>query len=266
MPALGAVSSLVTSGAVGVASGLATAVDDRARMLPVHPDIAGLFPRGGLRRGSTVAVLGSTSLLFTLLARATETGSWAAVVGMSDLGLRAAAELGVAVERLALVRHPGADLAKVVAALLDGMDMVAVDPARLTDAQLRRLSARARHRGAVLMPTGAWPGADLELTLETTAWSGLGDGHGHLAAREVHVRARGRGAATRPTEAWLHLPAVNGVTAAAARRKPYLAAASDASNGPLGTLPAPRGPSEAFGADWPEPCPPVIPPEHAEVS
>jgi hypothetical protein len=252
MPALGAVSSLVTSGAVGVASGLTTAVDDRSRMLPVHQDFAGLFPRGGLRRGSTVAVLGSTSLLFALLARATETGSWAAVVGMSNLGLRAAAELGVAVERLALVRHPGADLPKVVAALLDGMDMVAVDPARLTDAQLRRLSARARHRGAVLMPTGSWPGADLELTLETATWSGLGDGHGHLAAREVHVKARGRGAAARPTEAWLHFPAAR--------------SASDASNGPLETLLAPRGPFEALGADLPEPCPPAAPPRHAEVS
>jgi hypothetical protein len=224
MPALGAVSSLATSCAVGVASDLARTPDDRSRMLPVHPDIAGLFPSGGLRRGSTVAVLGSTSLLFALLARATETGSWAAVVGLSDLGLKAAGELGVAVERLALVRHPGTNLAAVVAALLDGMDMVAVDPARLTDSQIRRLSARARHRGAVLLPVGAWPGADLELTLESATWTGLGDGHGHLTTREVRISARGRGAAARPLEAWAHLPFVDG-------------AAKD----PLGALPAPRG-------------------------
>jgi hypothetical protein len=256
MPALGAVSSLVTSGAVGVASGLATAVGDRSRMLPVHPDIAELFPRGGLRRGSTVAVLGSTSLLFTLLARATETGSWAAVVGMPDLGLRAAAELGVAVERLALVRHPGADLPKVVAALLDGMDLVAVDPARLTDAQIRRLSARARHRGSVLVPTGAWPGADLELTQESATWSGLGEGHGHLAVRDARLSVRGRGAAARPAEARLRFPQ--------SEPESDPAAASDASNGPLGALPAPRGSFEACGADWPEPCPPTTPePAHA---
>jgi hypothetical protein len=198
-------------------------------MLPVHPVIAGLFPRGGLRRGSTVAVRGSTSLLFALLARATETGSWAALVGMPDLGLKAASELGVAVERLALVRHPGTALATVVAALLDGMDLVAVNPARLTDSQIHRLSARARHRGAVLMPVGAWPGADLELTQEAADWSGLGDGHGRLTVREVHLRARGRGAATRPAEAWLHVPAAVGGMADAALRDP------------LGALPAPRG-------------------------
>jgi hypothetical protein len=213
MPALGAMgamSSLATSGAVRVASDLTSAPDDRSRMLPVHPSLVSLFPAGGLRRGGTVAVRGSTSLLFALLARATETGSWAALVGMPNLGLRAAAELGVVVERLALVRHPGVDLPKVVAALLDGMDLVAVDPARLTEAQARRLSARARHRGAVLVAAGAWPGADLELTRETVVWSGLGDGHGHLAAREVQVGARGRGAANRPLGTVLHLPAVNG--------------------------------------------------------
>jgi hypothetical protein len=245
MPALGAVSSLATSGAVRVASDLATAPDDRSRMLPVHPGLAGLFPAGGLRRGGTVAVRGSTSLLFALLARATETGSWAALVGMPDLGLRAARELGVAVDRLALVRHPGADLPKVVAALLDGMDLVAVDPARLTDAQIRRLSARARHRGAVLVATGAWPGADLELTRETVAWSGLGDGHGHLAARETRVSARGRGAANRPVGTRLHLPAANGAVGdpmssfGASGIDRHSPPRSDAPKDPFDALPAP---------------------------
>lgn len=237
MPALGALSSLATSCAVGVASDLAAAPDDRSRMLPVHPAIAGLLPWDGLRRGATVVVRGSTSLLFALLARATETGSWAALVGMPNLGLRAAAELGVAVERLALVRHPGTNLPKVVAALLDGVDLVAVDPTRLADAQLRRLSARARHRGAVLVSTGSWPGADLELTKETAAWTGLGDGHGHLSTRETQVRARGRGAASRPTEAWLRLPTTTGTVA-------------DALRDPFGTLPVPKGP---LGARTEEP-------------
>lgn len=220
MPALGAASSLAASGAVGVASDLASTPDDRARMLPVHPALADLFPWGGLRRGATVAVRGSTSLLFTLLAPPTDTGSWAALVGMSDLGLRAASELGVAVERLALVRHPGANLPAVVAALLDGMDLVAVNPARLNDSHLRRLSARARHRGAVLISTGPWPGADLELTLSDTRWTGLGDGHGFLEVRETLVEARGRGAAARAKQAEAYLPAAGGAVAARPRPLP----------------------------------------------
>jgi hypothetical protein len=208
MPALGA--SLATSGAVGVASDLAKVPSGRVRMLPVHTDLSGLFPWGGLRRGCTVSVHGSTSLLLALLVEATAGDSWAAVVGMPDLGVLAAAELGVAVDRLALVRHPGAELPAVIAALLDGMDLVVTARARVTDAQVRRLSARARHRGAVLLTVGAWPGADIELHCTSSRWEGIEHGAGHLTCREVTVRARGRGAAARPVRATLRLPAPGG--------------------------------------------------------
>lgn len=222
MPALGA--SLATSGAVGVASDLVTVPSGRVRMLPVHTDLSGLFPWGGLRRGSTVSVHGSTSLLLALLAEATAGDSWAAVVGMPDLGVLAAAELGVAVDRLALVRHPGADLPAVIAALLDGMDLVATPRARLTEAQARRLSARARHRGAVLLTVGSWPGADLELRCASSRWDGVEQGAGHLTCREVTVAAHGRGAAARPVRATLRLPAPGGGIAPAVASLPLPAA------------------------------------------
>ena len=76
-----------------------------------------MFPAGGIRRGSTLAVRGSTSLLCALLAEASATGSWCAVVGVPTLGALAAAEAGVTVDRLALVPHPGSERAEVVAAL-----------------------------------------------------------------------------------------------------------------------------------------------------
>ena len=79
------------------------------RILPVLPELRGLFPAGGLRRGSTVLVGGSTSLLLSLLTSASSAGSWCAVVGMPDLGLVAAAEFGIALGRLALVPDPGPD-------------------------------------------------------------------------------------------------------------------------------------------------------------
>jgi hypothetical protein len=184
---------------------------ERVRVLPVHAELAGLFPDGGLRRGSTVAVRGSTALLLALLAEATEAGSWAAVVGQPDLGILAAAEAGVAVERLALVPQPGSRPSTVIAALLDGVDLVVVaSTTRLTDALARRLSARARHRGAVLLVTGSWPGVDLELTCEGGPWRGLEAGFGHLLERQVAVRAHGRGAAARPVRARLLLPGPDG--------------------------------------------------------
>ncbi|MFF1607465.1 hypothetical protein ACFVYA_06750 [Amycolatopsis sp. NPDC058278] len=180
------------------------------RVLPVVPALAGLLPDTGLRRGSTVAVHGGTSLLLALLAAATTAGSWAAVAGMPSLGIAAAAEYGVDVTRLALVPRPGAELPAVIAALLDGVDLVAVQSETVQPAVARRLSARARHRGAVLLSSGAWPGADVELSCRREPWSGPSLGYGHLESRRVRVRAHGRGAAARPVTADLHLPAATG--------------------------------------------------------
>jgi hypothetical protein len=197
------------------------------RLLPVVPPLAGLMPGGGLRRGSTVAVAagaGSTSLLLALLAEASAAGAWAAVVGRPELGLVAAAETGVALERVALVPYPGADLVAVTAALLDGLDLVAVAcPAErgsaLRAADRQRLSARARQRGAVLLPLGLWPGADLELGCEQGAWRGVaggagGAGSGRLRTRRVEVRLRGRGVAPAGRRTRLLLPGGAGLPAA----------------------------------------------------
>lgn len=197
-------------GAIRRASGLGEATEDAVgRTLPVRAELAALLPQRGLRRGSTVVVRGSTTVLLALLAAATAHGAWAAVVGMPDLGLVAAAELGVAVHRLALVPRPGAEFGAVVAALLDGVDLVAVAPDARVDrtALARRLSARARHRGSVLLPIGSWPTADLEITGGESTWSGVAqDGSGHLTGRILNVTVRGRGAAVRPARGQIHLP------------------------------------------------------------
>ena len=191
------------------------------RLVPVVPALVPLLPHPGLRRGSTVAVAGSTSLLLATLAGASSAGSWCAVVGVPTLGLVAAAEAGLALDRLALVPEPGRDWPSVVAALLDALDVVAVAPrGRVRDADARRLAARARQRGSVLVPfgvpAGSWEGADLRLSVEDGAWTGLGAGHGHLRARRVSVRCDGRGSAARPRRARVWLPAPGGGVAPAA--------------------------------------------------
>ncbi|GLZ30394.1 hypothetical protein Lesp02_25830 [Lentzea sp. NBRC 105346] len=202
-----ATATLVALG-VNPASELTETTADHAtgRVLPVRGELADLLPWGGLRRGSTVSVGGSTSLLLALLAGATATGCWAAVVGLPHIGVLAAAELGVAVHRLALVPRPGGDPAAVVAALLDGIDLVAVEATRsLSPSLARRLSARARQRKAVLLAFGAWPGADVELQVVGSRWEGLGRGHGKLRDQALTVRASGRGAAARPRTVELDL-------------------------------------------------------------
>ena len=192
--------------------------------LPAAPALEAVLPGGGVRRGSVVGLEGpgSTSLLWSLLAPPTEAGSWAVLVGLPAAGLLAAADAGVALERLAVVAPPGGSWATVLGALLDGFDLVVAAPDRkVRPADARRLTARARERGTVVVLAGggavsAWPeGADLRLALTTPDWEGLGRGHGHLQRRRVHLEVSGRREAARPRAADLWLPAEADPVAAA---------------------------------------------------
>ncbi|MEU4247091.1 hypothetical protein AB0F15_06735 [Amycolatopsis sp. NPDC026612] len=186
----------------------------QGELLTVLPELAQLLPDGGLRRGSTIAVRGATSLVLALLAAATRNGSWAAVTALPELGLAAAAELGVDLERLALVPHPGAELVAVLSALVDGFDLVVLGSAAVQPQTARRLAGRVRNRGTVLLTAGPWPGADLELKVSRRRWHGITqDGHGHLTARDVVATSRGRGAAARPSSVGLLLPGLEGALA-----------------------------------------------------
>ncbi|OLT47705.1 hypothetical protein BJF85_15040 [Saccharomonospora sp. CUA-673] len=186
-------------------------------VLPVARPLADLLPWGGLRRGSTVSVSGSTSVLLALLAEATAHGSWAAAVGMPRLGVVAAQEIGVEIRRLALVPRPGGDVAAVTAALFDGMDLVVLPAGTARGSRgapdpglARRLSARARNRGAVLLTFGSWPGAEVELRGRPAQWSGVDDGYGLLTRREVVIEATGRRGAARPRRTTVALPGPSG--------------------------------------------------------
>jgi hypothetical protein len=180
------------------------------RTLPVIDALRPLFPGDGLRRGATVAITGSTAVLLAVLAGPSSAGSWCAAVGLPWLGVVAAAELGVVLDRLALVPDPGREWTATVAALIDGFDVVAVGlPARFRTGDARRLAARARERGVVLVGYGdGWPGADVSVRAGPSRWIGLGHGHGHLQARYVSVVVEGRGAAARPRHGRVWLPSV----------------------------------------------------------
>lgn len=183
--------------------------------LPLLPGLTGLLPESGLRRGSTVAVEGTTSLALALLAGPSQAGSWCAVVGAPELGLLAAAEYGIGLDRLALIPRPGPAWASVVAALIDAFDVVAIRPTGSVPPGLAsRLTARLRKHGGVLLCLGQWEGADLRLNTVGERWDGLGDGHGRLRARRVRVRVSGRhGMVTVPREEELWLPASDGSVA-----------------------------------------------------
>jgi hypothetical protein len=181
--------------------------------LPVAAPLASLLP-GGLRRGSTVSVQGSMSLLLALLGAASADGAWCALVGFPRISAEAAREYGIDLRRLAFVPAPGAAWPTAVGALLDAVDIVAArPPPGLVPGDVRRLAGRARSKDAVLVPyvgSAAWPGADVRLATRGGTWTGIDAGTGRLRARTVEVTATGRGAAARARSTHLWLPADGG--------------------------------------------------------
>ncbi|MFC4627057.1 hypothetical protein ACFO6V_02345 [Promicromonospora alba] len=223
------------------------------RVLPVDPRLASLLPDGGLRTGTTVVVQGSTSLLLTLLAEASRDGAWTVLVGYPAAGMAAAADAGCDLARTLVVPLPagsGVDAPAVLAALIDGMDIVVIGPeVALLEQDRRRLTTRARDRGTVLVaalpapapgPLSAgfsplqrpqtgrksstqrgaggvgWAGAHVVLEATEGDWAGVDHGAGWLRRRTLRVRRTGRGNASRPLHLDVEVPvwrAVAGGTA-----------------------------------------------------
>lgn len=177
------------------------------RYWPVHPDLEQLLPGGALQRGSTIVVQHSTTLLLSLIAEASASGAWTAMVGHPRVGMVAAADAGVELSRTALVPEPGQEAAAAVAALLDGLDVVVIGPqAPLTPADRRRLTARTRERGALLIAATPWEGAHVVLQAGQGAWTGIEGGAGWLRSRRLVVERRGRGAAGQAARFEIELP------------------------------------------------------------
>lgn len=198
------------------------------RTLPVQEALTPLLP-AGLPRGTTVTTSGDAarSFAFALTVAAGQAGSWCAVLGLDGPGWRAAAELGVATDRAVHVDLTGPTVrpADAVAAALDGFDLVLVGSrVRLGGEVERRLAARARERGAVLIgvhdtgwdtPHRRGDGpfatlADLRATTRSEGWEGLGAGTGRLAGRRVAVVVEGRRLPGRRRRASLWLPGPDG--------------------------------------------------------
>ncbi|MDN3351201.1 hypothetical protein [Actinomadura sp. DC4] len=178
-------------------------------LIPVPPVLHDVVPEGGLRPGTITAVEGSAALALALTAGLGE--RWCAVVGLPEAHLAAAMSMGGDPTRVLLVDEPGPRWADVVAALTDGCALVLTRPPDRPAPQVtRRLTALARRNGCALVVTGPWEGAHLRLHVETSRWSGLGAGTGHLRGRQALVVSSGRGAAGPGRRAWLWLPGPDG--------------------------------------------------------
>jgi hypothetical protein len=177
------------------------------RTLPVAEAFTGLFAEGGLVRGRilTCTGLAATSLALALVAPVVEAGSWLAIVDLPTIGLDAASEFGLPLERVVAVNGDQSDVdtddrwaqrwPDVMAAAIDGFDVIlARVPADVHPSAMRKVATRVQRRGAVVVLLGD-PGpatCDGVLHTEPIGWIGVGDGHGHLQQRSIVVQASGR--------------------------------------------------------------------------
>jgi hypothetical protein len=197
-------------------SGAGTTGTGAVGTFPVVPALRELLPRGGLARGSVVAVPDSGLLCLAVVAAASADGAWCAIAGMPESGLLAGAGLGLDLDRTLLVPDLGTNWPQVVASLLDGCELVLVRLPSRASAQVRqRLEATLRRARGVLVVAGDWPGAQVRLRVTAQGWTGLGDGFGRLRACCAEVMADGRGEAALAKTRWLWLPAEDGTVRAA---------------------------------------------------
>lgn len=174
---------------------------------------------------------GLTRLGLSLLAPHAARGQVAYLDVRGWLNPQAAWDLGIAPERLVVVRCD--DLVtwgRVMAALVSGVHGVYAEvPNGTRDPVLRRISARARtsRTPVVLRSLGdPLPGgiAHLRLAAGGVAWTGVDAGHGHLVDRRIRLEASGK--AIRGMQRTIeveddgthHVRLVSGVGAPASRR------------------------------------------------
>lgn len=170
------------------------------RTLPVVEGLSDLLPAKSMQRGSTLAVHGNSATSFglALVGQAVRDGSFLAIVAPSSFGLASCIDYDIPLRRVVQFVLPadGAKWAQAVAAIIEGFDIVLLaDRHRASASQGRSLAARNRERGSVLVRVGgtSWSeAADVRFDVNATEWAGLGQGFGHLKARQVAVQVAGR--------------------------------------------------------------------------
>jgi len=158
------------------------------RIFPVSEPLQNLFPEGGLRKGVTYQCDVSASLKAALISQATSQGVWCALVGVPDMGLAAAQDMGVALERLVLVPHPGEQWLAVLGALSDVVGIIVLGPVSPPSQRLiATVAGRLRERASTLLVSSPWPHTEGILSVTSHRWEGLGQGHGMLTRHRVSV-------------------------------------------------------------------------------
>ena len=173
--------------------------------LPVPSELRAMFPEGGLVRGRTVLCSGDAAVAMALrvVSSATQAGSWLGIVGVHNVGVQAASEHGVALQRVVFVQPASSrtEWVNTVAAAADGFDVLMLEvPRGTTEADARRVQTRIQARRNALVLIGATHQSavqsvfqpDVIMDTSTTQWHGIERGAGHVQGRDVQVAVSGR--------------------------------------------------------------------------
>lgn len=166
-------------------------IDERA--LPTAPGLRALLPGGALRAGAAYSVQGSWQLALSFLAEASQGGAWCGVLGCPAFGAEAAVSLGIALDRCVLVPEPGRHALTLAGTLSETLSVVVARfDARVSPADIERLSAKLRDHGSALVVIGEWARSESRLSVVSSRWTGLGAGYGALTTRELTVQSEDR--------------------------------------------------------------------------
>lgn len=197
---MAAVSGKVGNGHRGIERA-AEALPTSESLLSIPESLAEMVP-GGLPRGEVAVLSGAGSLPVSMAAAATAAGGHVAIVGLPDLGLLAAAEMGADLSRIAVIPDPGTDPVEVAAVLMDGMDLVllGLGGRSVSATRARAVVARARQRGCTLLVMrGTWPGSAIRLAARLHGYEIAGgcpgaavSGHGRISRVRLSMCRGGR--------------------------------------------------------------------------
>ncbi|MDK8352246.1 hypothetical protein QP786_09840, partial [Gleimia europaea] len=99
-----------------------------------------------LRAGNVWHVRGGNEALFEAVLSLRMGDQWIGIVGVKNVGWCAALEKGVPLEKVIFVPRAKEKPLKVLAALIDGVDLVVAGPLPLSAQNQRALAGRARSR------------------------------------------------------------------------------------------------------------------------
>lgn len=204
--------------------------------LPVPGIFHTILPTGGLQRGWTTRVDGGPSaraLAWALLSDITTAGGWIAAVDVPGIGLSAAREVGVAIERVLVVTNTDPDSwSATIGALIGSVDVIVFGAPqhRVQPSQYRRMSSRCRERGTVMVELASSGQGqlqyDVSFSVDPIEWRGLEQGHGCIQARGLDVSVSGRRSKGPTRSARFELPSIDGTLRRINRTSPSLSAVS----------------------------------------